>query len=164
MLRTYIAQQRLLLHMARKITPPQTDCREGSPRCPLSSGSSVSLVSPSRRGSSVSTCAPLACDSRSSFSLDTSVLTAATKSYLVGQLRLVGSSVSSCAPSACDTSSSFSSDSSVLSAAVKAFHRASLPAVPSYQRRPCSPRKREGNVRFPTNLHGVRRSARPTSK
>ena len=35
--------------------------------------------------------------------------------------------------------------------------------VPSYQRRPSSPRKREGNVRFPTNLHGVRRSARPTS-
>ena len=24
--------------------------------------------------------------------------------------------------------------------------------------------KREGNVRFPTNLHGVRRSARPTSR
>jgi len=34
----------------------------------------------------------------------------------------------------------------------------------SYQRRPSSPRKREGNVRFPTNLHGVRRSARPTSR
>jgi len=34
-------------------------------------------------------------------------------------------------------------------------------AVPSYQRRPSSPRKREGNVRF---LHGVRRSARPTSR
>jgi len=27
-----------------------------------------------------------------------------------------------------------------------------------------SPRKREGNVRFPTNLHGVRRCARPTSR
>ena len=27
-----------------------------------------------------------------------------------------------------------------------------------------SPRKREGNVRFSTNLHGVRRSARPTSR
>jgi len=37
-------------------------------------------------------------------------------------------------------------------------------AVPSYQRWPSSPRKREGNVRFPTNLHGVRRSARPTSR
>jgi len=36
-------------------------------------------------------------------------------------------------------------------------------AVPSYQRRPSSPRKRAGNVWFPTNLHGVRRSARPTS-
>ena len=36
-------------------------------------------------------------------------------------------------------------------------------AIPSYQRRPSYPRKREGNVRFPTNLHGVRRSARPTS-
>jgi len=34
-------------------------------------------------------------------------------------------------------------------------------AIPSYQRRPSSLRKREGNVRFPTNLHGVRRS--PTS-
>jgi len=28
-------------------------------------------------------------------------------------------------------------------------------AIPSYQRRPSSPRKREGNVRFPTNLHGT---------
>jgi len=37
-------------------------------------------------------------------------------------------------------------------------------AVPSYQRRPSSPRKREGNVRFATNLHGVRRSAGPTSR
>ena len=37
-------------------------------------------------------------------------------------------------------------------------------AVPSYQRRLSSPRKREANVRFPTNLHGVRRSARPTSR
>ena len=37
-------------------------------------------------------------------------------------------------------------------------------AIPSYQRRPSSPRKREENVRFPTNLHGVRRSARPTSR
>jgi len=27
-----------------------------------------------------------------------------------------------------------------------------------------SPRKREGNLRFPMNLHGVRRSARPTSR
>jgi len=38
-------------------------------------------------------------------------------------------------------------------------------AIPSYQKRPSSSslRKREGNVRFPTNLHGVRRSARPTS-
>jgi len=34
----------------------------------------------------------------------------------------------------------------------------------SYQRRPSSLKKREGNVRFPTNLHGVRRSARPTSR
>jgi len=34
----------------------------------------------------------------------------------------------------------------------------------SYQRRPSSPRKKEGNVRFPTNLHGVRRSARTTSR
>ena len=39
-----------------------------------------------------------------------------------------------------------------------------LPAVPSYQRRPSSPRMREGNVRFPSNLHGVRRPARPTSR
>jgi len=37
-------------------------------------------------------------------------------------------------------------------------------AVPSYQIRPSSPRKREGNVRFPTNLHRVRRSTRPTSR
>jgi len=37
-------------------------------------------------------------------------------------------------------------------------------AIPSYQRRPSSPRKRGGNVRFPTNLHGVRRHARPTSR
>ena len=37
-------------------------------------------------------------------------------------------------------------------------------AMPSYQKRPSSLRKREGNVRFPTNLHGVRRSARPTSR
>ena len=37
-------------------------------------------------------------------------------------------------------------------------------AIPSYQRRPSSLRKREGNLRFPTNLHGVRRSARPTSR
>jgi len=36
-------------------------------------------------------------------------------------------------------------------------------AVPSYQRQPSSPRNREGNVRFPTNLHGVGRSGRPTS-
>ena len=164
MLRTYVAQQRQLLHMARKITLPQTDCREGSPRCPFSSGSSVSSGSAVSSGSSVSPCAPLACDSRSSFSLDTSVLTAAAKACLVGQLRLVGSSVSSCAPSACDTGSSYSSDSSVLRAAVKALHRASLPAVPSYQRRPSSPRNREGNVRFPTNLHGVGRSGRPTSR
>ena len=35
-------------------------------------------------------------------------------------------------------------------------------AIPSYQRRPSSLRKREGNVRFPTNLHVVLRSARPT--
>ena len=158
MLRTYVAQQRQLLHMARKITLPQTDCLEGSPRCPFSSGSSVSS------GSAVSPCAPLACDSRSSFSLDTSVLTAAAKACLVGQLRLVSSSVSSCAPSACDTGSSFSSDSSVLRATVKALHRASLPAVPSYQRRPSSPRNREGNVRFPTNMHGAGRSGRPTSR
>ena len=34
-------------------------------------------------------------------------------------------------------------------------------AVPSYQRRPSSQRKRERNVRF---LHGVRRSARQTSR
>jgi len=40
----------------------------------------------------------------------------------------------------------------------------SLPAIPSYQRRSSSPRKREENVTFPTNLHGVRRSARPTSR
>jgi len=158
MLRTYVAQQRQLLHMARKITLTQTDCREGSPRCPFSSGSSVSSRS------SVSPCAPSACDSRSSFSLDTSVLTAAAKACLVGQLRLLGSSVSSCAPSACDTGSSFSSDSSVLRAAVKALHRASLPANPSHQRRPSSPRNREGNVRFPTNLHGVGRSGRPASR
>jgi len=37
-------------------------------------------------------------------------------------------------------------------------------AIPSYQRRPSSLKKREGNVRFPTNLHGDRRSARPTSR
>jgi len=36
-------------------------------------------------------------------------------------------------------------------------------AIPSYQRRPSSLRKREGNVRFPTNLL-VRRSPRPTSR
>ena len=36
--------------------------------------------------------------------------------------------------------------------------------VPSDQIRPSSPRKSEGNVRFPTNLHGVCRSARPTSR
>jgi len=36
-------------------------------------------------------------------------------------------------------------------------------AIPSYQR-PFFQRKREGNVRFPTNLHGDRRSARPTSR
>ena len=36
-------------------------------------------------------------------------------------------------------------------------------AIPSYQRRLSSPRKREESVRFPKNLHGVRRSARPTS-
>jgi len=141
--------------MARKITLPQTDCMEGSPRCPFSSDSSISS------GSSVSPCAPLACNSRTSFSLDTSVLTVAAKACFVGQLRLVGSSVSSCSPSACDTGSSFSSDSSVLRAAVEALHKASLPAVPSYQRRPSSSRNREGNVRF---LHGVRRSARLTSR
>ena len=62
MLRAYVAQQRQLLHMAQKITLPQTDCRQVSPRCPFSSGSSV----PS--GSSVSPCSPLACNSRSSFS------------------------------------------------------------------------------------------------
>jgi len=37
-------------------------------------------------------------------------------------------------------------------------------AIPSYQRRPSSPNNREENVRFPTNLHGVRRYARPTSR
>ena len=37
-------------------------------------------------------------------------------------------------------------------------------AIPSYQRRSSFPRKREGNVRFPTNLYGVRCSARPTSR
>jgi len=37
-------------------------------------------------------------------------------------------------------------------------------AIPSYQRRPSSPGKREGNVRFPTNLHGVRRSRDHSSK
>ena len=37
-------------------------------------------------------------------------------------------------------------------------------ANPSYSRRPSSLRKREGNVRFPTNLHVARRSARPTSR
>ena len=79
MLRTYIAQQRLLLHMARKITLPQTDCRQGSPRCPFSSGCAVSSGSSVLSGSSVSPCAPLACNSRSSFSLDTSVMTAAAK-------------------------------------------------------------------------------------
>ena len=86
MLRTYVAQQRQLLHMAWKITLPQTDCMEGSPRCPFSSGSSVSSGSSASSGSSVSPCAPLACDSRSSFSLDTSFLTAAAKACLVGQL------------------------------------------------------------------------------
>jgi len=150
--------------MARNITFPQTDCKEGSPRCPFSSGSSVSLGSSVSSGSSVSPCAPLACDPHSSFSLHTFVLTAAAKVCLVGQLRFVSSSVSSCAPSACDTGSSFSSDSSVLRTAVKALHRASLPAVLSYQGRPSSQRNREGNVRFPTNLHGVGRSGRPTSR
>ena len=51
---------------------------------------------------------------------------------------------------------------------VEVAHRAAadvdVGAVPSYQRQPSSPRNREGNVRFPTNLHGVRRSARPTSR
>ena len=37
-------------------------------------------------------------------------------------------------------------------------------AVPSYQIRPFSPRKSKGNVRFPTNLHGACRSARPTPR
>jgi len=37
-------------------------------------------------------------------------------------------------------------------------------AILSYQRRPSSLRKREGHVRFSTNLRGVRRSARPTSR
>ena len=75
-------------------------------------------------------------------------LPACVSNFQIGQLHLVGSSVSSCAPSACDTGSSYLSDSSVLRAAVKALHRASLPAVPSYQRRPSSQRNREGNVRF----------------
>jgi len=39
-----------------------------------------------------------------------------------------------------------------------------LQAIPSYQRRPSSLKKMEGNVRFPTNLHVVRRSARPMSR
>jgi len=129
---------------------PQTNCREGSPRYPFSTCSSVSSDSSVSSGSSVSPCAPLACNLRSSFSLDISVLTAAAKVCLVRQLRLVGSSVSSCAPSACDTGSSLSSDNSVLRAVVKVIHRASLPAVPSYQRRPSSPRKREGAARCPT--------------
>ena len=52
---------------------------------------------------------------------------------------------------------------------IKALGLATFFIVPenanrSYQRRPSSPRKREGNVRFPTNLNGVRRSARPTSR
>jgi len=42
--------------------------------------------------------------------------------------------------------------------------RRKFSAVPSYQRQPSSPRMRERNVRFPTNLRGVRRSARPTSR
>ena len=37
-------------------------------------------------------------------------------------------------------------------------------AMASYQRQPSSPRKREGNVRFPTDLHGEGRSARSTSR
>ena len=37
-------------------------------------------------------------------------------------------------------------------------------AIPSYQRWQSSLRKREGNLRFPTNLHGVCRFARPTSR
>jgi len=130
--------------MAREITLPQTDCRQVSPRCPFSSGSSVSLGSSISSGSSVSPCAPLACNSCSSSSLDTSVLTAAAKACLVWQLCLVGSSVSSCSPSECDTGSSFSLDSAVLKTAVKALHSASLPVVPSYQRLPPSPRMRGG--------------------
>jgi len=37
-------------------------------------------------------------------------------------------------------------------------------AIPSYQRRSSSLIKRDGNVRFPMNLYGVRRSARTTSR
>ena len=49
-------------------------------------------------------------------------------------------------------------------ASTKSYHsfmrKCLAKAIPSYQRRPSFPRKREGNVRFPTNLHGVRHSAR----
>jgi len=95
MLRIYVAQQRQLLRMARKITLPQTDCRQGSKRWLLSSGNSVWSGNSVSTGSSISRCTPLACDSRSSFSLDTSVLMAVAKACLVGQVGLVCSSVSS---------------------------------------------------------------------
>ena len=73
MRRTYVAQQRQLLYIVQKITLPPTDCGEGSPRCPFSSDSSVLSCS------SIVSCAPSACDSGSSFSSDSSVLTAAVK-------------------------------------------------------------------------------------
>jgi len=117
----------------------------------VSSGSSCSplardLGSFFSSSSSVSPCSASARDSGCSFSSDSSVSTAAVIACLVGLLRLVGSSVLPCAQSACNLGSSFSSDSSVLMAAVKALHRASLPAIPSYQRRSSSPRNRGGNM------------------
>ena len=53
MLRAHVAQQRQLLHMAWKITLPQTDYRQVSPRCPFLSGNSVPLGSSVSSGSSI---------------------------------------------------------------------------------------------------------------
>jgi len=150
MLRTYFAQQRQFLHMDRKITLPNTDCGEGSPHSPISSGRSVSLGS---TGHALHWHAVQAAPSRRTGPSCRKLLELWHAQLLHGAPRSI--SVLS--------GSSFSSWPWQL-ARQSCRQQWSLPAGLSHQRRQSSQRKMEWNVRVPTNLHGLDHSARPKSR
>jgi len=166
MLRTYVAQQCQLLHVARKITLPQKYCGEvfrslmhcvfgsplhrmlGSPRhCVFGSplhrvfGSTLHLVFGS----------PLH-------------LVFGSSLHLVFRSFSTGISVSPCAPSACNSGSSFLSDSTLLMAAWKrctGHHYQRICLITGW---PCSLKKGKETCTVPMNLHGFGKFARPTSR